>query len=145
MVAIDDMTAQNGCLRIAKGPWSETNCCDVIQPEKDGNPDVGGRAGAIPSEVAETLCFENVACKGGTVVAFNGFGPHRSAANDSAFPRRAVFLTYNPKAEGDFHKLYYEKWKRYEGGGEHRSGWLRKMKNLNWVHWQQSQKYSLLA
>ena len=38
---------------------------------------------------------------------FNGWTPHRSSANQSPFPRRAVFLTYNPKEEGDRHAQYY--------------------------------------
>jgi ectoine hydroxylase-related dioxygenase (phytanoyl-CoA dioxygenase family) len=108
MVAIDDMTSQNGCLRICKGAWTETNCCQVVEPE-DGNPDAGGRAGAIPTEAADGLVFDDIACKGGTVIAFNGWTPHRSSANTSSFPRRAVFLTYNPRSEGDFHARYYEK------------------------------------
>ncbi|KAL3912418.1 MAG: hypothetical protein SGILL_006893 [Bacillariaceae sp.] len=107
MVAIDDMTMDNGCLRISKGNWSEENHCQVVQPEKDGDPDAGGRAGAIPLDVADCMTFNDVIVKGGTIVCFNGWAPHRSAANASPFPRRAVFLTYNPKKEGDFHKAYY--------------------------------------
>ena len=109
MVAIDDMTTKNGCLRICKDNWSENNCCNVIQPEADGSPDAGGRAGAIPPEIAEKLTFTDITCKGGTVLLFNGWAPHRSSANVTPFPRRAIFLTYNPKSEGDFHKRYYER------------------------------------
>jgi hypothetical protein len=109
MVAIDDATSQNGCLRICRGQWTEENAINVVQPDEDGNPDGGGRAGAIPLDVSENLHFDDITCKGGTVVAFNGWAPHRSAANVSPFPRRAVFLTYNPKNEGDFHKKYYER------------------------------------
>jgi len=108
MVAIDDMTLANGCLRISKGPWSEEHCVSTIAPEVDGNPDAGGRAGAIPLEVANALDYEPLVCKGGTIAIFNGWAPHRSSANGSLFPRRAVFLTYNPENEGDFHKRYYE-------------------------------------
>ena len=107
MVAIDDMTIDNGCLRICKGNWTQDNHCSVIQPDVDGDPDAGGRAGGIPLDVAEGMTFDNLTCKGGTIVCFNGWAPHRSSANASPFPRRAVFLTYNPKEEGDFHKQYY--------------------------------------
>ena len=109
MVAIDDMNAQNGCLRIAKGPWSEDHTCEVILPEKGASPDAGGRAGAIPTEVAASLDFEDIPCSGGSIVAFGEWTPHRSSSNTSVFPRRAVFLTYNPLSDGDFHKQYYEK------------------------------------
>jgi ectoine hydroxylase-related dioxygenase (phytanoyl-CoA dioxygenase family) len=107
MVAIDNMSVQNGCLRVVKGPWTVSNQCEVVEPEENGNPDAGGRAGALVS--AESLDFEDIVCQAGTVVAFSGFTPHRSSCNTSAFPRRAVFLTYNPKKEGDFHARYYER------------------------------------
>jgi ectoine hydroxylase-related dioxygenase (phytanoyl-CoA dioxygenase family) len=109
MVAIDNMTSQNGCLRIAKGPWSEDNNCELVPPEQDGNPDAGGRAGAIPVDAAESFAFEDITCLGGDIVTFNGWAPHRSSANSSPFPRRAVFLTYHPASEGDFHNRYYER------------------------------------
>lgn len=112
MVAIDDMTIQNGCLRVLKGPWNEEHHCQVIQPEKDGNPDAGGRAGAIPTEAADGMDFEDLVIKGGSIILFNGWTPHRSSANTSPFPRRAVFLTYNPKSEGDFHDRYYQEMER---------------------------------
>lgn len=108
MVAIDDMTLSNGCLRICKGEWSEDSCVTTVAPEINGNPDAGGRAGAIPLEVADTLEYESLVCKSGTIAVFNGWAPHRSAANTSPFPRRAVFLTYNPATEGDFHQRYYQ-------------------------------------
>jgi len=111
MVAIDDMTAQNGCLRVCKGRWSQDHSCDVIEPEKGASPDAGGRAGAIPVHVADTLEFEDVVCKSGTIVAFNDWTPHRSSPNASLFSRRAVFLTFNPLSEGDYHHAYYEKMK----------------------------------
>jgi len=109
MVAIDDMNEQNGCLRVCKGSWNEQNHVQVVEPEKDGNPDARGRAGAIEEPIAYELSFDNIICKGGSVVAFNGWAPHRSAPNMSPFSRRAVFLTYNPACEGDFHERYYAK------------------------------------
>jgi ectoine hydroxylase-related dioxygenase (phytanoyl-CoA dioxygenase family) len=150
MVAVDNMTSSNGCLRVCKGSWTEQNHVQVLEPDKNGNPDagmmrfhshfrtilsiahimdvflylmnVGGRAGAIPENVAESLEFSDVECPGGSIVAFNGYVPHRSAANGSPFARRAVFLTYNPESEGEFHELYYfrmnelrEHWRTKEG------------------------------
>jgi ectoine hydroxylase-related dioxygenase (phytanoyl-CoA dioxygenase family) len=109
MVAIDSMTKMNGCLRICKGSWTEFNHCRVLVPEEGANPDAGGRAGAIPTEVAELLKFEDIECQGGDILVFSGWAPHRSAPNRSSFSRRAVFLTYNPKAEGDFHEHYYQR------------------------------------
>ena len=108
MVAIDNMTTENGCLRIAKGTWSDLSHVPLVPPSDD-NPDAGGREGAIPLDTAEQLGFEDITCRGGDIVAFNGWAPHRSSANASLFPRRAVFLTYNPASEGDFHDRYYER------------------------------------
>ena len=42
---------------------------------------------------------------------FNGWIPHRSSANNSAFSRRAVFLTYNDSADGDLRDDYYDRMK----------------------------------
>mmetsp|Transcript_18416 Transcript_18416/g.27365 ORF Transcript_18416/g.27365 Transcript_18416/m.27365 type:complete len:342 (-) Transcript_18416:516-1541(-) len=109
MVAIDNMSKANGCLRVCKGAWTEEEHISVEEPEEGGNPDGGGRAGAISVEVAETLEFEDIECEAGDIVAFNGWLPHRSKANSSPFPRRAVFLTYNAADEGDFHARYYER------------------------------------
>lgn len=103
------MTEQNGCLLVCKGSWNEQNHVQVVEPEKGGNPDAGGRAGAIEEPVAKELSFDSITCKGGTVVAFNGWVPHRSAPNASPFPRRAVFLTFNPACEGDHRGRYYAK------------------------------------
>ena len=109
MVDIDNMTVQNGCLRICPGPSTTGPHYDVIEPERDGNPDAAGRAGAIPKETADSLDFEDVLCVGGGVAVFGGWAPHRSAANQSAFPRWAVFLTYNPRREGAVHDWYYQR------------------------------------
>lgn len=130
MVAIDDMTIQNGCLRLTKGPWSEQKHVDVIQPEANGNPDAGGRAGAIENDIAQNLEFHDIVIKGGTIVAFNGWAPHRSAANKSPFPRRAVFLTYNPKSEGDYHTKYYDKMKELRDGWREKVGLAKRQQQM---------------
>jgi len=121
MVAIDDMTVRNGCLRVVRGSHSEDNHVEVVLPKADGNPDGDGRAGAIPDEVASTLEFEDVVVKGGTIAAFGDWVPHRSAVNGSPFSRRAVFLTYNPASEGDCRQRYYDTMK------EMREGWRRQV------------------
>ena len=126
MVAIDDMTELNGCLRICKGEWNEDRRVRTIDPAASsssssssdggtdddddvGNPDGGGRGGAIHPDVARALVFEPLPCESGTIAVFNGWAPHRSSSNASQFSRRAVFLTYNPKEEGDYHARYYER------------------------------------
>ena len=124
MVAIDDMTEKNGCLKVCKGSWSENYHLDVVNPdENDNDPDAGGRRGAILSDVAHDQKYEPIICKGGTIACFNGWVPHRSTANTSPFARRAVFLTYNAAREGHFHDLYYERMKQLRE--DYRSKMLR--------------------
>jgi len=112
MIAIDKMTKQNGCLRVVRGSWSQDRHVPLEEYVKEGNPDGDGRAGAIPLHVADSMCFEDIECDVGTIVAFNAWVPHRSSANYSEMQRRAIFLTYNPAAEGDYRKYYYEQMTR---------------------------------
>jgi ectoine hydroxylase-related dioxygenase (phytanoyl-CoA dioxygenase family) len=113
MVAIDDMTSQNGCLRVVPGPWTKENAVHTTLASKLSNdvenPDGGGRRGLIPADVADVLDFEGVVVQGGMMVAFSGYTPHRSSANGSLFSRRAVFLTYNPASQGDHRLAYYDR------------------------------------
>ena len=111
MVAIDSMTEENGCLQFVEGNWSEENAVETILPDTNGNPDGNGRAGAIPTSVAEELEFQPVRCPAGSIYLFNGFTPHRSSANQSPFPRRAVFLTYNGGGTS-YRSNYYEHMER---------------------------------
>lgn len=105
MLAIDDMTQQNGCLQICPGLWSAQGHVKVLEPS-DENPDAGGRAGAIAEEELDRLRWYNLECRAGSLVAFHGWVPHRSGFNRAAFSRRAVFFTYN--TGGDFHSAYYQ-------------------------------------
>lgn len=106
MVAIDDMTKENGCLRVCKGKWHKDNAVACVPPE--GDPEVGGRAGGIVPEVVPTLEWSDIECRAGDVFFFNGYIPHRSGANSTNHPRRAVFFTYNPLRHGEFRTQYYK-------------------------------------
>lgn len=83
MIAIDDMTPENGCLQVVKGNWNEDNAlkCEDI-------PEVGTNAGSIPLDPDsngrrgrllpnDDLVWENVCCKAGEMFIFNGWIPHR--------------------------------------------------------------------
>lgn len=106
MVAIDDMTPENGCLRVVRGDWTRRSAVACVPPE--GDPEVGGRAGAISEAALADLVFTDVACRAGTVVFFNGFVPHRSGPNLTGAGRRAVFFTFNPASQGDHRVRYYQ-------------------------------------
>eukprot|EP00802_Teleaulax_amphioxeia_P011377 Tamp_11409.p1 GENE.Tamp_11409~~Tamp_11409.p1 ORF type:complete len:153 (+),score=25.41 Tamp_11409:1097-1555(+) len=111
MVAIDDMTENNGCLRLAcpeaGAPcWSEQHAPDHHKGDTAGDPDAGGRAGGLTA-AADALSWHSLPCDAGSVWLFNGWVPHRSAANLSNMSRKAVFFTYNPRVEGSVRELYY--------------------------------------
>lgn len=105
MVAIDPMTPENGCLRVVRGRWNADNAVACIEPQ--GDPEVGGRAGAITEEALKDLVFEDIICDPGDVLFFNGYVPHRSGPNLTSAMRRAIFLTYNPAAHGEYRATYY--------------------------------------
>jgi len=120
MVAIDDMTIANGCLRVHRGQWSTTNAVDCIPPE--GDPEVGGRAGCISEAGLASLNFDDVLCKAGDVLFFSGYVPHRSSANGTSQCRRAVFFTYNPGTHGSYRTQYYQKL------NDIRNQWMEKLR-----------------
>ena len=122
MIAIDDMHIPNGCMQFVKQKLpvlSSKHTPDIIDclvsaPTKnnngdDDNPDAGGRQGAIDLEIANQMPFEYWPAKAGDIIVFDGWIPHRSGPNKHYFSRRAVYLTYNPLTEGDWHDAYYDK------------------------------------
>eukprot|EP00211_Chloroparvula_japonica_P017691 CAMPEP_0119148878 /NCGR_PEP_ID=MMETSP1310-20130426/42526_1 /TAXON_ID=464262 /ORGANISM="Genus nov. species nov., Strain RCC2339" /LENGTH=266 /DNA_ID=CAMNT_0007140943 /DNA_START=219 /DNA_END=1015 /DNA_ORIENTATION=- len=119
MVAIDDMTSANGCLRLVKGKWDAQNCVECIPP--NGDPEVGGRAGGIAESALETLAFEDVEAKAGDVLFFHGYVPHRSGSNCTLGYRRALFITFNPASQGSYREQYYANLQRI------RDEWLVKL------------------
>ena len=126
MIAIDDMTIENGCLQVIKGEWNERNTLKYKTPV--GDPDRDGRAGELDLDewggeydkvqthgdqsASFILPWENCVCRAGDVFIFNGWLPHRSGPNKTQSGRRAVFLTYNPPEDGDLRGLYYHMMKK---------------------------------
>lgn len=94
MVAIDAATMYNGPLEVAAGRWGP------------GKVSLNER-GVITPEADAALSYTTLTCEAGDVVLFDGWTPHRSSANRSADPRRAVFLTYSLARHGDMHAEYY--------------------------------------
>ena len=93
LIAVDPMTPKNGCLEFASGQYDsllKTNA-----------------TGCIAGDVEAQLTWEAVALPAGGAVFFSSLVPHRSAANNSGWPRRALYLTYNASAEGDLRRAYY--------------------------------------
>ena len=93
MVPLDPADTANGCL------WFTT---------RTPGTEIENVRGAIP----ETWCNEQewvpVETRPGDIVFFDGLAPHRSNTNESDRSRRAMYLTYNPRSEGDLRAAYYE-------------------------------------
>jgi 2-aminoethylphosphonate dioxygenase len=98
MVAVDDATVENGCLWVVDGRHQ-----DVLAQDDRG---------CIAAAVVDQLEWHEVALAAGEVLFFDALTPHRSFANDSTLPRRALYPTYNAAAEGDLRDAYYEEKRR---------------------------------
>ena len=93
MVAIDDSSEANGCLEVVSSAHHELLPTD--------------ERGCIPAEVAAGLAWAPVEVRAGETLWFHSRTPHRSGANRSPEPRRALYPTYNAAAEGDLRAEYY--------------------------------------
>ena len=88
MLAIDDSTIENGCLRVIKeNPYKEQTL-----PQEKG--------GAIDTKFCEGFDWQALECKSGDVLLFDSYLPHYSESNTSAKSRRAAFITYSKISEG---------------------------------------------
>jgi Phytanoyl-CoA dioxygenase (PhyH) len=94
MVAIDDADVGNGCLEVVSG------CFDEVLPVDE--------RGCIEPDIVGTLDWELVPLQRGQTLWFHSRTPHRSGANTSDRPRRALYPTYNAAREGDLRAAYYE-------------------------------------
>jgi ectoine hydroxylase-related dioxygenase (phytanoyl-CoA dioxygenase family) len=94
MVAVDDATAGNGCLEVVSG------CHHELLPVDDN--------GCVRADVEASLSWMPVEVHAGETLWFHSRTPHRSGANTSDVPRRALYPTYNALAEGDLREAYYQ-------------------------------------
>jgi len=93
LLAIDDSTAENGCLELVSGMHHE-----LLPTDGDG---------CIRPDIAEGLHWQADPVRAGSLVWFHSHTPHRSGPNTSHTSRRALYLTYNAASAGDFHEAYY--------------------------------------
>ena len=54
------------------------------------------------------MTFEPSPTAPGDAIFFNALVPHRSGPNRSDRPRRVLYLTYHPAADGDQRARYFE-------------------------------------
>lgn len=93
VIAVDEMTAANGCLEFSPGAQPA-----LLPQDADG---------CIAREVAAALPWVSVPAAAGDAIFFTAYVPHRSAGNPSDRPRRALYLTYHAAAEGPLRDRYY--------------------------------------
>lgn len=93
LIAIDAASQDNGCLELVPGRHREGLLGPMWQE--------------LPAELVAQLSFVPVPIEPGDMVIFDSFVPHRSGANLTALPRRAMYITYNYLAEGDFRHTYF--------------------------------------
>ncbi len=93
MVAVDDANEANGCLEVVGGAHHRLWPTDEV--------------GCIRADVAATMEWRPVPVRAGDVLWFHSRTPHRSGANTSPWPRRALYPTYNASSEGDLREDYY--------------------------------------
>ncbi|PHQ78348.1 MAG: phytanoyl-CoA dioxygenase [Coxiella sp. (in: Bacteria)] len=96
MIAVDRATVDNGCLQVARDGQHQRG---LLKQASDGS---------LAQEVAESLAWTPVACEPGDIILFDSNVPHFSAKNDSAKSRRALYVTYNKRSQGDKRSEYYK-------------------------------------
>lgn len=111
MVAVDDATADNGCLEVVSGHHQR-----VLEMDD---------AGCIRADVVEALQWDVVPVRAGQTLWFHSRTPHRSGPNLSAHARRALYPTYNALAEGDLRDDYYRAKLEQFAAGEAAEGRVR--------------------
>ena len=100
------MTPENGCLEFGVRPHSSHSSHSPAKRLTGLLPTVEGR-GVIETDAAQELEWTPAVMKKGDVLVFDSHAPHRSGPNKSRLPRRALYLTYNRAAKGDWRDTYY--------------------------------------
>jgi len=94
MVSVDATTIENGCLEMAAGRHKE----GLLEMTEDL---------VLTPGVIEALDWGPLETSPGDLVLFGSIIPHRSPANRSKGPRRAAYITYNARSQGDCRADYY--------------------------------------
>lgn len=92
MIAVDETTDENGALQVDR----EFACGRSPLPHAEGR--LADESG---------IAWQTLYLSPGDAVIFSSFLPHQSGPNTSHSSRRAFFLTYNAKDEGDLRESYF--------------------------------------
>lgn len=94
MVPLEPATEASGCLWVADGRRRQVLAMDGLR--------------GLADDVVAGLDWHAVELAPGDLLWFDSYVPHRSGTNVTDLPRRALYLTYNGAAAGDFRTTYYE-------------------------------------
>jgi len=109
LVTVDASDMENGCLEVVKG--------------KHKNGLLGPEWSELTDEVVNSLEWDPVPTQPGDILFFDSYVPHRSGPNLSSRPRRALYVTYNKKSEGEARVQYWsDKRKNYPPDIERETG-----------------------
>jgi len=110
MLSIDHATKGNGCLEIAR----TSRLDDTLAMKEDLT---------LSDEVVGRFEWKSIETIPGDLVLFDSYVPHRSAANVSDVPRRALYATYNKATDGEFRERYFaEKRQAFPPDAERQAG-----------------------
>ena len=88
MVPVEDATPENGGLEVV----FDHGDLDLLPTRADG---------AMSAEAEAAFTFTPLTVRAGDALLFHSFVPHRSGVNPTSKARRAYYLTYNRRSEGD--------------------------------------------
>jgi len=94
MISVDDSTKTNGCLE-----FSDPVANHETLPQ--------GPGGVVRNDIEASLSWHSLETKAGDIVLFDSYVPHRSRANQSPGPRRALYITYNRAVDGNHREEYF--------------------------------------
>ena len=118
LISVDTSTPENGCLYFASGRHQE----GFIALDEDG---------CVSPETAATMTWTSVPTDPGDILLFGSYIPHKSPPNRSDESRRIIYLTYNPKSQGDWREKYYadkrQAFAQYANDGTNRDGQISKI------------------
>ncbi len=118
LVAVDAATVANGCLSFAPGRHAE----GLIALDAHG---------CIAADAAASMAWQPAELEPGDALFFSSFAPHHSPPNTTDVPRRALYLTYNARSEGDHRDRYYadkrEAFAKARAAGGDTAGYISKI------------------
>ena len=113
MIAVDEMTLENGCLSIAEN-YEDIAMANptVVRERVNSNPlydffEDGDRNGDIQYEALCELSWRAPPLPAVVVAIFDSFMLHSPGPSVSALARRAIFVTFNLATEGMWYGAYY--------------------------------------